>query len=45
VIKKDMGRSTYYNLNLTLPEEKTINNWLQFVKKRLPYIPDEFLLT
>jgi len=45
VIKKDMGRSTYYSLNVTLPEEKTINNWLQFVKKRLPYIPDEFLLT
>lgn len=45
ITKRDIGRSTYYNLNVTLPEEKTISSWLLFIKKRLHYIPDEFLLT
>ncbi|MDO8611074.1 MAG: Fic family protein [bacterium] len=44
VSKKEIGRSTYYSLNTTYPEEATIGNWLTLIKKRLLFIPDEFKL-
>lgn len=44
VQKNEMGRTTYYSLNLQAPEEKTINNWLSFANQRLPYIPDDMKL-
>jgi len=44
IIKRKMGRSTFYSLNLEIPEEKTISEWLAFFKKKLGYIPDEFSL-
>ncbi|MBU1323429.1 Fic family protein [Patescibacteria group bacterium] len=44
IIKRKMGRSTFYSLNLEIPEEKTISEWLNFFKKKLGYIPDEFSL-
>lgn len=44
ILKKDIGRSTYYRLNATFPEEAIINKWLTFVKTRLDFIPDEYLL-
>lgn len=44
ITKNNIGRSTYYSLNITFPEEKIINNRLVFIKKKLSYIPDEFLL-
>lgn len=44
IIKKDIGRSTYYRFNTTFPEEAIIKKWLIFVKARLDFIPDEYLL-
>lgn len=44
ITKKDIGRSTYYRLNATFPEEAVIKKWLDFVKSRLDFIPDEYLL-
>lgn len=44
VVKREVGRTTYYSLNLKTVEEKTIRSWLNFVQKRLPYIPDEIKL-
>lgn len=44
VFKREIGRSTYYSLTVIPPDEKMISDWLLFIKKRLSYIPDEFLL-
>lgn len=44
ITKKNAGRSTYYRLNTSFPEEQMIKSWISFVKQRLPYIPDTFLL-
>lgn len=44
VVKREAGRTTYYSLNLKTPEEKTLNDWLIFAKRRLPFIPDEIKL-
>lgn len=42
VVKREEGRTTYYQFNLKTPEpeEKTFKEWLQFAKQRLSYIPD-----
>ena len=40
IIKREAGRSTYYSLNTEFQEEKTITEWLDFIKTRLPYIPE-----
>ena len=46
ITKKELGRTTYYHLNITAPapEEETLKNWLQFAKQRLSYIPDDIKL-
>lgn len=46
VVKQDEGRATYYSLNPKnpLPEQETLKKWLDFVRQRLPYIPDDILL-
>lgn len=44
IIKKELGRTTFYSLNSIFPEEKTINDWILNINKRLSYIPDEFKL-
>lgn len=43
-IKRESGRTTYYQLNFTAPEVKTLTKWLDFAAKRLPYIPDDIRL-
>lgn len=44
VEKRELGRSTYYRLNLKTVEEKTLSIWLKFVQSRLPHIPDDIRL-
>lgn len=39
--KREVGRTTYYSLNFEAPEEKMLNKWLTFAKKRLIFIPDD----
>lgn len=43
--KREAGRSVYYSLAKTFPEEQTIKDWLEFIKSRLPYIPTDYLLS
>lgn len=44
VTKREEGRTTYYSLYLKTTEETTLRNWLQFVQKRLSFIPDDIRL-
>jgi len=44
LLKRDAGRTTYYSLNFNAPEEEALVRWLNFVKKKLSYIPDEIKL-
>lgn len=44
ITRKEAGRATYYSFNTTLPEEETITRWVPFIKQKLPYVPDEFML-
>lgn len=44
VTKRKEGRTTYYSLYLKTTEETTLRNWLQFVQKRLSFIPDDIRL-
>lgn len=40
--KRDAGRTTYYRLALEAPETLTLHRWLEFAKKRLAFIPDDY---
>lgn len=42
--KREVGRTTFYRLNIEAPEEETIKKWLEFANERLSYIPDEIRL-
>lgn len=42
--RRVQGRAVYYSINLAAPEEATLRNWLDFVKSRLNYVPNEILL-
>jgi len=42
--RKEAGRSTYYSLSTTIPEEETITRWVAIIKQKLPHVPDEFVL-
>jgi len=44
ILKREVGRTTYYSLNFNAPEEEALTKWLNFVKKKLDYIPDEIKL-
>jgi Fic family protein len=44
VLKREVGRATYYSLNFNAPEEEALIRWLTFAKKKLFYIPDEIKL-
>lgn len=47
VVKREQGRTTYYQFNLKTPEpeEETLKKWLNFAKQRLSYIPDDISKT
>lgn len=46
VVRREDGRTTYYQLNLKTPEpeRETLKKWLNFAKQRLSYIPDDIKL-
>jgi DNA-binding transcriptional ArsR family regulator len=43
-IKRESGRSTFYKLDVSAPEEETIEKWLKFASEHLSYIPDNIRL-
>lgn len=45
ITKREAGRSVYYSLNAIFPEEQTIKAWLDFIKSRISYIPNDYLLS
>ena len=40
IVKKEIGKKTYYSLNFTAREEKTLKEWIDEISKKLNYIPD-----
>lgn len=42
--KREQGRATYYRLALETEEQDTISRWLEFLRSKLAYIPDEIRL-
>ena len=44
VEKITKGKATYYHLNFKPGEEKLLGKWLNILKEKSVYIPDEFLL-
>lgn len=40
ILRSEVGKKTYYNLNFTAPEEETLKEWLETISKKLGYIPD-----
>lgn len=42
--KREEGRNVYYRLRADFPEENKYRDWVSFIRKRIDYIPDEFLL-
>jgi len=45
ILKREVGRTTYYGLNFNAPEEDALTKWLTFAKEKLSYIPDEIKLS
>lgn len=44
ILKRELGKTTYYSLNFITPEKETLQKWLAFAKERLTYIPDDIRL-
>ena len=44
ILKRELGKTTYYSLNFTTQEKETLQKWLAFAKERLAYIPDDIRL-
>lgn len=42
--KREEGRNVYYRLKTDFPEENKYRDLVSFIKRRIDYIPDEFLL-
>ena len=40
IVKKEVGKKTYYSLNFTAREEKILKEWIDEISKKLSYIPD-----
>lgn len=40
ILRSEVGKNTYYTLNITAPEEETLEEWLETISKKLGYIPD-----
>lgn len=40
----EVGRATYYNLKFDAPETRKLEEWLEFAKTRLAFIPDDIKL-
>lgn len=44
LIRREDGKTTYYSLNYSAPEQKTLEKWLAFARQRLSFIPDDIKL-
>ncbi len=44
IVKKEVSKYTYYKLNIELPEEAMLVDWVNLVKMKLPFVPDEYKL-
>lgn len=40
IVKKEVGKKTYYSLNFTTREEKILKKWINEISNKLSYIPD-----
>lgn len=45
IFRRKSGRSVYYGFTIKTPEQDVIKKWIGFAKDRLPYIPDDILLS
>ena len=45
ILRRESGKTTYYSLNANFPEDQTLATWLAFVKSRITYIPQDYLLS
>ncbi len=43
ITKREIGRATYYQLSVHLPEEKTLGVWIALASKRLDSMPKELV--
>lgn len=41
--RRETGRTTYYQLNFSAPEQTTLQKWLAFARQRLSFIPPNIL--
>lgn len=44
LVRREVGKTTYYRLNMSLPEEQTLEQWLKTIRERLSYVPDDIAL-
>lgn len=44
ITKRNAGRATYYSLNISVQEEKTLQQLVTLVRSKLSFIPDEIKL-
>lgn len=44
ITRREEGRAVYYRLNIAIPEYETLKGWVDFVSKRLPFVPDDIRL-
>lgn len=44
LVRREVGKTTYYRLNVLLPEEQTLEQWVKTIQERLSYIPDDIAL-
>lgn len=45
VMRREKGRTTYYQLNVSSEEEKIFHDLLDFAKSKLSFVPDDIKLT
>lgn len=44
VKRREEGRNTYYNLSISVPEVEKLQRWMNNVRTKLSFVPDEFRL-
>lgn len=40
--RREIGRTVFYSLNVTLPEEELVQIWLKQVRRKVPYMPEKY---
>jgi len=41
--KRVSGRNTYYRLSISIPEEKTLTEWVALAHQKSSYLPEDFI--